>query len=321
MPLSSSISSTSVSSSASNASASSDQTVVPSQRQQERQYDCPILIWMLSFNREYSPEEYDDCYNVVQQCVPHAKIKYQPENADTFRQLMMHMLPLLMMRHRRIPRAKWKDCVTPHGKHWIEQSPEDMAPNKFLHSMIGYHLSVDTSICGMAMTQGMQKRVVNIGLGIKRLAVEPKGVSVADYVRSQSHKLTQEEQSFVKLEFGDEVMLRRLCILLALKQAYLGAIGQPIGFDYSRLSFNIDEQRASGDGLPLQGWEFRVYMAELGVSRREKLVEDSYECVGAFFRGTVETKFIFYENREQLDSWVQFLNVDQMVKVIPKLTA
>jgi len=34
---------------------------------------------------------------------------------------MTQMLPLLMMRHRRIPRAKWKDCVTINGKHWIEQ--------------------------------------------------------------------------------------------------------------------------------------------------------------------------------------------------------
>lgn len=124
-------------------------------------------------------------------------------------QLLMHMLPLLMMRHRRIPRSKWKDCVTSHGKHWIEQvstspyltflvpilhvqqSPEDMAPNKFLHSMIGYHLAVESSICGMAMTQGMQKRVVNVGLGIKKLAAEPKGATVADFVRSQSHKVSQ----------------------------------------------------------------------------------------------------------------------------------
>lgn len=116
-------------------------------------------------------------------------------------------------------------------------------------------------------------------------------------------------------------MLRRLCILLALKQAYLGAIGQPIGFDYSRLQFNIPEQTAMGDGIPLQGWEFRIFKSELGVFRREKLVEDQYQCVCAFFRGTEETKYIFYDSREQLESWVQFLNIDQMIKVIPKLSA
>lgn len=36
-------------------------------------------------------------------------------------QIISQMLPLLMMRHRRISRAKWKDCETSNGKHWIEQ--------------------------------------------------------------------------------------------------------------------------------------------------------------------------------------------------------
>ena len=34
--------------------------------------------------------------------------------------LMTQLLPVLMMRHRRVPRAKWQDHVTPTGKHWIE---------------------------------------------------------------------------------------------------------------------------------------------------------------------------------------------------------
>ena len=36
-------------------------------------------------------------------------------------QLITLMLPLLMMRHRRIPRSRWKDRHTASGKHWIEQ--------------------------------------------------------------------------------------------------------------------------------------------------------------------------------------------------------
>lgn len=40
------------------------------------------------------------------------------------------------------------------------------------------------------MTQGPQKRVVNIGLGIKQLTVEPRGISVAVYLESLSHKVS-----------------------------------------------------------------------------------------------------------------------------------
>jgi hypothetical protein len=66
--------------------------------------DCPILIWMLSLNREYtrqvkrigplssnsaadmpdSNQEYEDCWQLVHDCIPHITIEKQPENADSF---------------------------------------------------------------------------------------------------------------------------------------------------------------------------------------------------------------------------------------------
>ena len=55
--------------------------------------------------------------------------------------------------------------------------------------MIGYHLAYDNSLCGMVMTQGRQRQVINIGLGIKQLSVEPRGVSVAAYAESFAHKV------------------------------------------------------------------------------------------------------------------------------------
>lgn len=135
-----------------------------------------------------------------------------------------------------------------------------------------------------------------------------------------SPQLTELELSFLTSSLGDEVVLRRLCILLALKSAYIKAIGQPIGFDWSRLEFNISEETCSGDGQPLTGWEFRLYKAHLGVQRRGILVEESYQCVTAHFRGTPDSKFVWQDNNKDLESWVQFINIDQMTNVIPKLT-
>jgi 4'-phosphopantetheinyl transferase len=133
-------------------------------------------------------------------------------------------------------------------------------------------------------------------------------------------QLTELELTFLSPNLGDEVVLRRLCILLALKSAYIKAIGQPIGFDWSRLEFNISEETCSGDGQPLTGWEFRLYKAHLGVQRRGILVEESYQCVTAHFRGTPDSKFVWQDNNKDLESWVQFINIDQMTNVIPKLT-
>jgi 4'-phosphopantetheinyl transferase len=150
-------------------------------------------------------------------------------------------------------------------------------------------------------------------------------------------------------DLGEETVLRRLTILLAMKQAYIRAIGQPLGFDWSRLEFDVPARTARGDNLPLTGWEFRVFNAKLGVLRgphsrignlstntsaapspaagagaqpgEQKIVEETYVCCVAFFRGTRDSKFDFHDSMEQLESWVQFINIDQMLKVVPKLTA
>ncbi len=55
--------------------------------------------------------------------------------------------------------------------------------------MIGYHLAWENSLVGMVMVQGKQREVVNIGLGIKQVAVEPRDATVSTYVESLSHKV------------------------------------------------------------------------------------------------------------------------------------
>ena len=116
--------------------------------------------------------------------------------------------------------------------------------------------------------------------------------------------------------------MRRLCVLLALKQAYIKAIGQPFGFDWSRLEFNIPEKTATGDGRPLVGWEFRVWSSELGFPRPspgEGHVSQVYQCAVAFFRRTRETRFVWHTEHKDLEAWVQFITLDQLLNVVDKL--
>ncbi|KAI0791099.1 hypothetical protein C8Q75DRAFT_716422 [Abortiporus biennis] len=284
--------------------------------------ECPLLVWMLSCNREMTPDEYDRCYRTMQTCVPHANVEYAPQSIDSCAKMVSYMLPLLMMRHRRIPRSKWRDNITSHGKRWIEQDTDSaMNPTHRLRAMIGYHLAYDRSLVGMVMTQGRQREVINIGLGIKLLNPPPVTTAITAYVESQYHKLTPLEVSFVSpREHAEDVALRRLLILIALKSAYLSAIGQPIGFDYSRLEFDFPNSKASGDGHDLLGWEFRIWQSNLGVIRGGTRVDETYQCACAFFRGTEDTKFIWQKEAKELESWVQFLNIDQLINVLPKLT-
>jgi hypothetical protein len=62
-------------------------------------------------------------------------------------------------------------------------------PEHHLRSMIGYHLAWENSLVGMVMVQGKQREVVNIGLGIKQVAVEPCDATVSAYEESLSHKV------------------------------------------------------------------------------------------------------------------------------------
>ncbi|KAG6837189.1 hypothetical protein H0H93_013416 [Arthromyces matolae] len=137
----------------------------------------------------------------------------------------------------------------------------------------------------------------------------------------KSHQLTPLEMGTINADQDDATRLRRICMVLALKQAYIKAIGHDSGFDFARLEFNVPEESAMGDSFPLTGWEFRIWKTRLAVARRDQIVNEEYECVAAFFRGTTGSRFIFYDSSDELNKWVQFINIDQMVKVIPKLTA
>ncbi|KIY70992.1 hypothetical protein CYLTODRAFT_346712 [Cylindrobasidium torrendii FP15055 ss-10] len=299
------------------------QNVPPAQQSVSRPPEFPILIWMLSLNREYTVEEYEACYAFLREFLPHVPLgAHNPEDPNSFRYCVTQLLPVLMMRHRRIPRSKWRDNITQNGKHWIEQMQDGMPPEKFLWSMIGYHIECGPSLCGIAMTQGTQKRVINIGLGIKQVAVEPRGVPVLAFIESIRHKLTASEfDKLVPMVDGEQTALKRAFILLALKESYIHAVGQPLGFDYSRLEFNVPENKVWGDNFPLQGWEFRIWTVDIGVARGENLVEEKYICACAFFRGSKESVFLWEDQKRKLESWVQFVDIDQMIKVIPKLAA
>lgn len=111
----------------------------------------------------------------------------------------------------------------------------------------------------------------------------------------------------------DDVILRRLCILLTIKMAYIKALGQPPGFDFSRIDCDIPEETVKVDGKLLIGWEFRLFKANLGVVRRELLIEETYQCSTAVYRGWDETRFIWEENEQELAGWVHFIKTDTVL--------
>ena len=66
---------------------------------------------------------------------------------------------------------------------------------------IGYQLTYHNSLCGMAVTQGLPTQVVNIGLGIKQLRVEPRNTTVPVYFESMTHKVLFNSSSVFPYSF------------------------------------------------------------------------------------------------------------------------
>jgi 4'-phosphopantetheinyl transferase len=48
--------------------------------------NSPILVWMLYLNREVTKEEYEKCYELIHNTVPHAKnIPSNPSSGESLR--------------------------------------------------------------------------------------------------------------------------------------------------------------------------------------------------------------------------------------------
>src|SRR6201996_1467987 len=82
----------------------------------------------------------------------------------------------------------------------------------------------------------------------------------------------QEEQSLSIEKYGEERAVRRLNIILSLKQAYLKAMGQPIGFDFLWINCDVVKEVITVDHSTLDGWEFNILTANIDSHKKTNLM-------------------------------------------------
>lgn len=134
-------------------------------------------------------------------------------------------------------------------------------------------------------------------------------------------KLTHNEKTLLDTESQDEVVLRRLCIILTVKSAYVKALGQPLGFDYGRIDCDIPNEIIRIDGKPLKGWEIRLFKSNLGVVRKGLLIEETYQCSTAMYRNLDKTIFVWEEDRKEMTSWCHFIPIDTVLQSLQQPTS
>lgn len=118
----------------------------------------------------------------------------------------------------------------------------------------------------------------------------------------------------------NDQLLNRLIILLTIKESLISGLGQPVGFDLSRIDCNVLENSIRVDGQPLLGWEFRlVRSVQQGVSDQGQYYWEPYQITVAFYRGNNISKIIFTENPKDVERVMQYFTLENLIKVMPKV--
>lgn len=118
----------------------------------------------------------------------------------------------------------------------------------------------------------------------------------------------------------DDKLLSRLIILLTIKESLINGLGQPVGFDLSRIECNPAESWLRVDGRPVPGWEFRLFRCQGDIKNGDQVLsEEQYQVSVAFYKGNEVTKFVFVDKPEQIQNLTQYFTFDRLVDVIPRL--
>ncbi|EUC63049.1 4'-phosphopantetheinyl transferase [Rhizoctonia solani AG-3 Rhs1AP] len=269
----------------------------------------PLLhSWIITLGRPPTADEFSMCLRVLDN-KSYERITNIPDPDEAWKSLVGRLIPYVLMDQRRAPRTSWSLKESKYGKPYIDHGNDQKT--------IGYNITHAHNIVGMACAIGPKHKVWNIGIDSMRIS-PPEDMSVDDFVESLIHKLTPLELSFLDPSHTDEVKLRRLYIIWTMKESYTKALGQPIGFDFARIECDIPRRTIRVDGEPLLGWEFRLFRANTGVLRKGVLVEESYQCTTAIYRGGNGTKLL-WEHDEGVgegDKWLRFVRVEDLVHYV-----
>lgn len=286
--------------------------------------DKPSLsVWIITLGvgESVTKDDFETCSRAVDKsCVPkHSYLKGE----IAWRYIVGSLLPQMVMRRRHIPRNKWAFYKTKQmegtGKPYIALNSDTATGGQDPMAM-GFSVAETGAAMAFAHSFGAKHQVTNIGVGIR---AQTPGVSVPAYVKSHLHELTAKEERSISLAVtGDEATTtRRLNLILCVKDAYIKAIGQQAGFDYSRIDCDVPGKMMSVDGQSLAGWHIRLFAANLAPT--EELMSHKaplhYQVAVAVFRGGHGLKFSFAQSSEDLSSFVTFFDVREVVKAVPRL--
>lgn len=120
-------------------------------------------------------------------------------------------------------------------------------------------------------------------------------------------------------EKDEKTMIVLLCTILALKDAYIRAIGElhhvgpgKFKFEHSRIELDLLQKLATVDGRPLKGCHFNMWQLTLDTG-------GFCECALAFLGGSSECVFLRLDTPKIREECLQFNDVGELLKDIRQL--
>ncbi|KZW03951.1 4'-phosphopantetheinyl transferase [Exidia glandulosa HHB12029] len=173
-----------------------------------------------------------------------ARIRKFFRREDAWRCLVGRILPRYLLLKRGVALSAIDIAYTQSGKPYIAR------PN----SPLKFNISHDSSFVVMAHADDAE----DIGADVMRCAL-PRGETLRSFTRVLDDQLTTLEKRAVTDSASSDAGVHHLFQLWTLKEAYTKTLGLGLGFDFSRIEYDVGAARVRVDGgAPAEGdaWEF-----------------------------------------------------------------
>ncbi|TFK76127.1 4'-phosphopantetheinyl transferase [Pluteus cervinus] len=168
-----------------------------------------------------------------------------------------------MLNERGIPLNDMSFATTDTGKPYVSCVTDPP---------IAYNVTHDNALIALAFAPGrVNGPAFNVGIDVMKVRV-PGRQDFPAFVETFSDQLTALERGLLR-GVPQEEALRRFFWMWTMKEAYTKALGLGLGFDFSRVEFDVVGNTVRVDGQIPQGWWFGRFVIQDG--------QDTYEGVVA----------------------------------------
>ncbi|ESK97493.1 ebony activating protein [Moniliophthora roreri MCA 2997] len=233
-----------------------------------------------------------------------AKIKRFYRREDACRGLISRLLPRMLLKKKGIASREMTFAATTAGKPYITTPGIDPP--------IAYNVSHDNSLVVMAFTSGkLNPPAFSIGIDVMKVQMSSRQDTYASFINIFRDQLTPlERRLLLSPGVTDHEGLKRFFWMWTLKEAYTKALGIGLGFDFSRVEFDVESDIVRVDGTVPGGWRFTKFELKEGESLNVGVVA---ELIG-------DTETVVISEKETKEWLLPFTAVAFVEQAIHELT-